>query len=536
MKKTLRAVIAIAIVLAFAMPAFAADFEYADLGYGKIISDYCVYTNPFFEQDDFGVELQSIIDETDFSDAPQYTAASYENLIDVAKDALSRRVEKFVITVRTATPSEPYSLDSIKSDLYAHCGVPKYGDYLQWNSSSFYLGYTSNRYVTKYQFVAVFLSNTAQEEAVDARIPIVMDSLELDGKDEYERIKAIYDYICSNVKYDFEHLYNSSYTLKHSTYAALIQGKAVCQGYATLFYRMCLEAGIDARVIVGNAGSEKHAWNIVRLGKYYYYIDSTWDAGYNDYCYFLKGGVFNEHDPEYEYTTAKFQADYPIAKNDYIAGQGDIDYKLTDDGKTLIVFGNGNMADSPDVTQPWYYEVGNVNKLIVEDGVTNVACSAFMNGWMETADIADSVSYIGDNAFANCSRLCGVSLGNGLKKIGSKAFKNCISLRKIVVPPSVTEIAPDAFSGIAGLRLWGYKGTYAEQYARANNIMFVPLVDFDGDNNTGNYETDIIISIIKGVPIVADKDIHIVEQNADVNGDGFLDIRDFNYLYNAIYK
>ena len=83
--------------------------------------------------------------------------------------------------------------------------------------------------------------------------------------------------MCSNITYDYKNLNDPNYTLKFSAYAALINKTSVCQGYATLFYRLALEAGLDARVIAGVAGGGNHAWNIVKIGKTYYHLDATFD-------------------------------------------------------------------------------------------------------------------------------------------------------------------------------------------------------------------------------------------------------------------
>ena len=42
--------------------------------------------------------------------------------------------------------------------------------------------------------------------------------------------------------YDYSGLSDSSNLIKYTAYAALCEGKAVCRGYAVLFYRMCKEA------------------------------------------------------------------------------------------------------------------------------------------------------------------------------------------------------------------------------------------------------------------------------------------------------
>ena len=84
----------------------------------------------------------------------------------------------------------------------------------------------------------------------------------------------------------------------YTAYGALLEGRAVCQGYAQLTYKMLREAGLSCYVITGQANNgsrtEDHAWNIVKVGKKWYYLDTTWDdpAGGEDvlrYDYFLIG-------------------------------------------------------------------------------------------------------------------------------------------------------------------------------------------------------------------------------------------------------
>ncbi len=65
--------------------------------------------------------------------------------------------------------------------------------------------------------------------------------------------------------------------------------KAVCQGYAMLFKKMCNIAGMESEVIpgyirteeyqIGSPGELDHAWNAVRINGNYYLVDATWAAG-----------------------------------------------------------------------------------------------------------------------------------------------------------------------------------------------------------------------------------------------------------------
>lgn len=156
-------------------------------------------------------------------------------------------------------------------------------------------------------------STAAQEEALSQKVKGVMAELALDGKTEYEKIHTIYKYICDNVNYDHTET-------KYSAYEALCNGEAVCQGYAVLFYRLCKEAGLSVRIISGRTNTGSHAWNIVKLGDYYYNVDSTWDGQdvETKSNWFLLNDIdFVDHFCDPEYVTEEFRNAYPMAEYSY---------------------------------------------------------------------------------------------------------------------------------------------------------------------------------------------------------------------------
>ena len=59
--------------------------------------------------------------------------------------------------------------------------------------------------------------------------------------------------------------------------------------------------------------------------------------------------------------------------------------------------------------------------------------------------IPDSVTEIGDYAFADCYSLKSITVPDSVTEIGKEAFLNCESLESIIVPNSVTEIGKEAF-------------------------------------------------------------------------------------------
>lgn len=105
-------------------------------------------------------------------------------------------------------------------------------------------------------------------------------------KNDYEKIINIYSYVAYNVVYDYDRKDDETAQIEHSMYAALCENKAVCQGYALSIYRLLLLAGIDCRILLGEA-NESHAWNLVEFNDKYYSLDATWDAQSENYSYFL---------------------------------------------------------------------------------------------------------------------------------------------------------------------------------------------------------------------------------------------------------
>ena len=72
-----------------------------------------------------------------------------------------------------------------------------------------------------------------------------------------------------------------------------------------------------------------------------------------------------------------------------------------------------------------------------------------------------TVTSIGYRAFADCSSLTSVTIGNSVTSIGEYAFYYCSSLTSITIPNSVTSIGDDAFYGCSSLTKTNYTGDIA---------------------------------------------------------------------------
>ena len=89
--------------------------------------------------------------------------------------------------------------------------------------------------------------------------------------------------------------------------------------------------------------------------------------------------------------------------------------------------------------------------------------------------VPDSVTSIWERAFEDCDSLTSIKIPDSVISIGIGAFSNCYSLTSIEIPDSVTSIGEFAFNASDNLTIYGYSGSYAEEYANRRHIPFIAI-------------------------------------------------------------
>ena len=116
---------------------------------------------------------------------------------------------------------------------------------------------------------------------------------------DYEKELYLHDVLVNKVTY------TSSKLEEQNGYTTLVDGKGVCAGYAFALQYLLMRAGIQSYYVVGFAG-ENHAWNLAKIDGKWYYVDATWDDPLNN-------GSDDPYSPYYSYfniTTKKLKEDH----------------------------------------------------------------------------------------------------------------------------------------------------------------------------------------------------------------------------------
>ena len=143
------------------------------------------------------------------------------------------------------------------------------------------------------------------------------------------------------------------------------------------------------------------------------------------------------------YNTVEFNPHEIIDSGNCGKDGSNLTYKLEADG-TLTISGVGEMSGK--YTAPWYSSHSDIEKVVIEEGVTSIGDYAFYDCKSLTcAEIPNSVTSIGNFAFTWCKSLTSIEIPNSVTSIGNSTFSGCYNLTSVEISNSITSIGDAAF-------------------------------------------------------------------------------------------
>lgn len=100
------------------------------------------------------------------------------------------------------------------------------------------------------------------------------------GKGTEAKVKAIYEYVVTNIKYDRSKVNTLSYSYIPNVSSTFSTRKGICYDFASTFAAMLRGVSIPTRLVMGNSSNVNgyHAWNEVLINGSWVIIDTSYDS------------------------------------------------------------------------------------------------------------------------------------------------------------------------------------------------------------------------------------------------------------------
>lgn len=207
-----------------------------------------------------------------------YVPYNKEELIDIYFNVLNNGYNEFTFYCPKEYKSCTKDVESIGNDSKLMSNINNYVH--PYNSFK-----TIKTKVSSNNEITLEIQKKYSEEKINIineLVNNVISELDLNNIDDLTKIERIHNYILNHTVYDK----NTNNFDINSAYGSLIEGHAVCSGYADAFsIFMNIYKIPNIRV-----SSENHLWNLVYINGKWLHIDLTWDDSENnkyDNNYFL---------------------------------------------------------------------------------------------------------------------------------------------------------------------------------------------------------------------------------------------------------
>lgn len=155
---------------------------------------------------------------------------------------------------------------------------------LFWLPSQYYVKLSANK--VSFLFVgedldnlpesSTYLIKKSQKDSMVSKLNAEIQKIKslVTATDPFEIELQLHDILCERITY-YEDEKNDP--MLWTAYGALVNGSAVCEGYARAYQLLLYEFGINNTLATGTTNGTGHMWNIVNINGANYHVDVTWD-------------------------------------------------------------------------------------------------------------------------------------------------------------------------------------------------------------------------------------------------------------------
>lgn len=345
---------------------------------------------------------------------------------------------------------------------------------------------------------------------------------------EFERELEIHDRLAARITY-------SEAAHAHDSSGALVDGIAVCEGYARAFQYALYKVGIENTVVSGYAG-ENHAWNLVKIDDQYYYTDLTWDDQHSDIFHAYFNLPLSEMSKDHELRMKIKLPTCDSIEANYFNVMGGRLSSYTIDNITEAL--NKNLtADiylTCDTTDLWNWYTDNIDTIVSKLGIVGTYTYGYnsignewkltLSGNRPTVAVTDVVVNTPAHTFEGTGETCQISAEVMPGSANNKTVTYTSSNTDVAIVNKYTGNVTAVGKGNA------YITAASEDGYRTARCEITVLSDFSktahekGDVN-GDNEIDIKDSAVLKRYLAGWK-VEMDMAAADVNADGEIDIKD----------
>ncbi len=250
------------------------------------VSDYVLETVAV--KDDNGI-IYDFADVSPYPVSVRYGSAElnqgYKSLTEEAQRTLYQEMEENVYYIAQEKEDGMYDMLDIKiwgvelSEAQLRQVIVAFSldkPHIFWMDNKFgYSNTTGNTILQLYSFLS---AEDVEEYSTELNSMVQEYHLGLlPDMTEYSRELYAHDWINSNCNYADDVFKVSDDFLSFTSYGALVNKRAVCEGYTRSLQMLLASSGIESYPVLGVGNDGLHMWNCAKIDNEWYYVDATWN-------------------------------------------------------------------------------------------------------------------------------------------------------------------------------------------------------------------------------------------------------------------